>query len=256
MKRSIQLIVSMVVIGGCLSCMSVQAQSTGSQPTERDRTIPKPVIFAAPPPPPDVGAPGQRSDAGSRPRSCKQATKPLTAIVPAYPSQNAVLVWGVTASVSPSLWFYVPYAASSATGELILEDAGKQQTSSNVPLPAKPGVIQVTLADPAMALATGKTYRWYFNIYCRDRDGVDGFVEGSLTRKPLDAALQRQLTSVNLQQTLTLFASNGFWHEALSAAATMRCNRAGDRSWAMLLQAVGLDDFASEPLVNCLTVIK
>jgi hypothetical protein len=210
-------------------------------------------IFAAPPPPSDIGAPGQRSEAGSRTfNSCRQADKPLTAFVPAYRSSpNSEVVWGVTAIEQPSFWFYVPYASASASGEFVLEDAAKRQTTFRVPLAAKPGVLQVQLAKQA-ALQVGKPYRWYFNVYCRNRDEIDSYVEGSVTRRALSTALQLQIQQANLQRRISLLAANGIWHDALTIASVPQCERAPDQNWTKLLQSVGLYQLAQEPIANCL----
>lgn len=209
-------------------------------------------LFAAPPPPSGIGAPGQRSDAGSRSHSCKQAEKPLTAIVPVYPAKDADIVWGATTAEQPTLWFYVPYASTSASGEFVLENAAQQQTIVKVLLAAKPGVMQVLLADHKASLETDKQYRWYFNIYCHNSNEVDSYVEGSITRQPLSATLDdRLMQTKTLPQRIELFAANGIWHDAVTLAADLHCAHSDDSNWAKLFQAIGLRELAQEPIVTC-----
>ncbi len=94
--------------------------------------------FAAAAPPPDIGEPGQRSQAGSR-SSCGDINKPLTsvsskqltALVPIY--SGSQLVFGTTILEHPSFFFYVPYSSASTYGEFVLEKA-QNQTIYKTPL--------------------------------------------------------------------------------------------------------------------------
>ncbi|MEH2438497.1 MAG: DUF928 domain-containing protein [Nostoc sp.] len=52
-------------------------------------------------------------------------------------------------------------------------------------------------------------------------------------------------------QQVNLYAANGIWYEALSAASELRRTKSQDTSWTALLKAVGLNDFATEPKVEC-----
>ncbi|PHM06590.1 DUF928 domain-containing protein [Nostoc sp. 'Peltigera malacea cyanobiont' DB3992] len=110
-----------------LSCIQVQAQP-GNSKGQLNQSL----IFAAPPPPPDIGEPGKRAEAGSR--GCSQnvnkplssSSKRLTALVPIY--ANSELVFGTTIAEHPSFLFYVPYASDFASGEFVLEDEAENQT--------------------------------------------------------------------------------------------------------------------------------
>ncbi|MFB2978224.1 DUF928 domain-containing protein [Microseira sp. BLCC-F43] len=52
------------------------------------------------------------------------------------------------------------------------------------------------------------------------------------------------------QQKIALYASNGIWYEALTAAAELRRTNSNDPNWANLLQEVGLSKIASEAIVE------
>jgi hypothetical protein len=49
---------------------------------------------------------------------------------------------------------------------------------------------------------------------------------------------------------VSLYAANGIWYEALAAAAELRRTNPQDPNWSALLQAVGLEELASEPMVE------
>ncbi|MBN4000328.1 DUF928 domain-containing protein [Nostoc sp. LPT] len=233
-----------------LSCIQVQAQ-----PENPKGQLNQSLIFAAPPPPSDIGEPGKRGEAGSR--GCSQnVTKPLsssqkrlTALVPIY--SNSELVFGTTIAEHPSFLFYVPYASDFAFGEFVLEDEAQNQTIYKTSLTGTPGVVNLRLPSKTTPLEIGKQYRWYFNIYCQKDNQIIANVEGYVKREQLKPALKTQLEKATPRQQVNLYAANGIWYEALSAASELRRPKLEDPSWTALLQAVGLSDFATEPRVEC-----
>lgn len=264
MTRSMNWIGTILAVGGLLSCFKGQAQSlptTAQTPIsqtpnrEASQSRLQSSIFAAPPPPPDIGAPGQRTEAGSRPRSCRQVAKPLIALVPLYSKNDSEVVWALTTRDRPTFWFYVPYSSASAYGELVLENHTKQQTIYKVPLAATPGVVKVTIPNSTAPLTVNQRYRWYFNIYCQNVDELDSFVEGSLQRL-LNPTLQSQLAKALPQKQVELYAVNGIWHDALTTAAELRRTQSNDPNWTKLLQTVGLSNVAQEVIVDCCNARK
>jgi Domain of Unknown Function (DUF928) len=223
-----------------LNCTAVKAQP--------------PIIFAAPPPPPDIGEPGRRGEAGSR-RPCgdnsqevKTAQKPLTAIVPISTSTKPPVVWGLTTSERPTFWFYVPYSAPATYAEFVLEDATENQTKYKIPLKNTPGVVNFKLPDTSTPLVVDKQYRWYFNIYCKENNGILGYVEGNVQRKSLSPTIKTQLEKATPRQKVAIYASNGIWHEAITTLAQQRSTLKAD--WTSLLQSIGLENLASEPITQ------
>ncbi|NEQ25527.1 MAG: DUF928 domain-containing protein, partial [Microcoleus sp. SIO2G3] len=176
-----------------LSCTQVQAQPVnsllfGQSPTLKPKEqFNQSLIFNAPPPPPDIGEPGKRAEAGSR--GCGQDTmkKPVTssqkrliALVPIYSKSEKV--FGATIAEHPSFWFYVPYSSDFAYGEFVLEDEAQNQTIYKTSLTGAPGVISLSLPTKAAPLEIGRQYRWYFNIYCKKDNQIIADVEGYVRR--------------------------------------------------------------------------
>ncbi|MBN3898605.1 MAG: DUF928 domain-containing protein [Nostoc sp. NOS(2021)] len=251
MKLSVQKIQILLAVSlTFLSCIDVQAQ-----PANRKEQLNQSLIFAAPPPPPDIGEPGKRTEAGSR--GCGQdinklqtsSQKRLTALVPVY--SKSELVFGTTIAKHPSFLFYVPYASDFASGEFVLEDEAQNQTIYKTSLTGTPGVVNLRLPSKAAPLEIGKQYRWYFNIYCQKDNQIIANVEGYVKREQLNPALKTQLEKATPLQQVNLYAANGIWYEALSAASELRRTNSQDTSWTALLKAVGLNDFATEPKVEC-----
>ncbi|WP_334833224.1 DUF928 domain-containing protein [Nostoc sp.] len=251
MKLSMQKIqIFLAVSLTFLSCIDVQAQ-----PANPNGQLNQSLIFAAPPPPKGIGQPGKRAEAGSR--GCGQdinqpltsSQKRLTALVPVY--SNSELVFGEAIAEHPTFLFYVPYVSGFASGEFVLEDEAENQTIYKTSLMGTPGVVSLSLPSKAAPLEIGKRYRWYFNIYCNKDKQILANVEGYVKREQLNPTLKTQLEKATPSQRVTLYGSNGIWYDALSAASELRRTNSQDPSWKALLQAVGLNDFATEPKVKC-----
>lgn len=235
------------------SCTQVIASSS-------DRIQPGSRIFAAPPLPPGTGTPGGREGRGSR--GCEidsqisttnSEKKPLIALVPAMTANDASdaeFVGGFTTAERPTFWFYVPYQPPM-TGEFVLRDLDQNVVyKTPVTLPGKPGAYAISLPTTAAPLTAGKVYSWYFKVYCQPGAKMVSFVEGWIQRTSLNPAVESQLQNATPQQKVALYASNGIWYEALTAAAELRRTNSSDRNWANLLQDVGLSEIASEAIVE------
>lgn len=208
-------------------------------------------VFNAPPPPPDIGKPRTTDDGGAR--GCKSEAqenqsapsekKPLTALIPETG-------WGLTTAEQPTLWFYVPDSCS-LSGEFVLKDeADRTVYETPFTLTGTPGVISLTLSSKAARLETGKRYHWYFNIYSQPGQ-FPLFVEGWIQRVELNPAVKTQLEKATPQERVALYADNGIWHDALTASAELRRTDPKNAEWAALLQAIGRDNVASEPIAEC-----
>ena len=76
----------------------------------------------------------------------------------------------------------------------------------------------------------------------------------------MNPTLMSQLKNATPRQRVTLYATNGFWHDALTTLAELRSANPGDatlsRDWVSLLHSVGLDAIATEPIIECCTLEK
>ena len=209
------------------------------------------LIFNAPPPPDDVGEPGSR-DGGGRRNPCKVDEKQLKALVTVYKILESELVLGFTNAEHPTFWFYVPY--SGCPLEFVLKDEQDNDIYQTTLTASDdlPGVISVRLPSTVAPLEIGKRYRWYLSVLDPKKpdevlDGVDGWVQ----RESLNLTVQNQLETATLSQRVALYAANGMWHEALTTASELRRIDGNSHEWTVLLQAVDLEDIASEPILEC-----
>lgn len=245
-----------------LSCTPVQAQLINSQimgqsPTlNSNRKLNQTMIFAAPPPPPDIGEPGQRSEAGSRgceniDKQAPSTQKHLTALVPVY--SNSELVLGTTLAHSPTFLFYIPHKPLFPAKFVLRDKDGRLVYQTDITLSETPGIVSLSLPQTVAPLEIGKQYRWFLKVYCKAQE-PPAFVEGWIQRISLNPILKSQLENATPRSRVALYAANGIWFEALSTASVLRERDPKDNSWTALLQAVGLNDLATEPIVECCTV--
>ncbi len=229
----------------------------------------KPVVstvrLVPPPPPPplaDRGAPFGRQRGGASRGQCPNVGKPLTALVPATKAMTAEeSVWGLTDAEYPTFWFYVPYSLTPKLPvEFVLQDDdGNYVYKGSLTASQKQaGIVKLRLPSTAGPLEVGKMYKWYFLVDC-DPDAPP-LVEGWVERRAMNPTLMSQLKNATPRQRVTLYAANGFWHDALTTLAELRSANPGDttlsRDWVSLLHSVGLDAIAPEPIIECCTLEK
>jgi hypothetical protein len=237
-----------------IALVSLYLMLVPTQPVKSE--IPRLGIFNAPPPPDDINAPGNRAAGGKR--GCesisKQFTasqeKELTALVPVYQSPNGELVLGLTTTSHPTFWFYVPYVTTASTEFVLQNEVGQTVYKSSVSLSRTPGVVKLSLPSTASLLKIGERYHWYFNIFCNPQQ-PPVFVDGWIKRVEPKPTLKSQLEKATLKQRIALYATNGIWYESLTASAELRRLNPKQIDWTNLLQSVGLNDIASEPIVDC-----
>lgn len=241
-----------------LALMPVQAQPV--KPVIVVQHLPfnsiRQLSFNAPEPPNDINAPGDRVGGGKR--GCedieKQLTgskeKQLTALVPIYGSPDSGLVLGVTTVEHPTFWFYVPYSRALSASFILQDEAEQPVYETSVSLSGTPGIVSFSLPSTSPLLAIGKRYHWYFNVNCQEQQ-PPVFVNGWIKREELNTTLKSQLEKATPKQRVAIYAANGIWYEALTASAELSRIDAKRTDWGALLQAVGLDDIAKEPIVEC-----
>ncbi|MEA5567737.1 DUF928 domain-containing protein [Anabaena sp. UHCC 0399] len=228
------------------------------------------VKFIPPPPPPDRSAAGSRSGAASR--GCDAGSQTVTALVPTYQQtinqdQQAVVpitqVWGLTNAEHPDFFFFVPYNASSiANIEFVLQEQtqNKSKTVYRTYLtpPESPGIMSVHLPPGEASLQVGTMYHWFFKVrvQCSQKLPLKlDYAEGWVQRVNQNSTLTEQLKQAELQQKVTLYATNGVWYDAIASLAELRLTNPENESlltkWTTLLHSVGLEEIANQPLINC-----
>lgn len=266
-----QMILAFAIALGLVSFTScftrIQAQ-TSKQVVSTVRFDPPPLPAKA-----DKGAPSGRRTGGASRGLCLPVVdkpQPLTALVPAtketlgnkqddLPGLTTFeSVWGLTAADSPTVWFYVPYSLTpNLPIEFVLQDEQGNyvyKTSFKVSQ-TQPGIVKFRIPSTA-PLEIDKMYRWFFSINCVPDDDVNGWVQ----RVAPSPTLASQLQKATPRESIALYASNGYWYDALTTLAELRSANPSDATlkndWDSLLHSVQLDAIAQEPIVQCCTVEK
>jgi hypothetical protein len=196
--------------------------------------------------PPDHGAPGRREGGGTR-GGCLAQQPSLTALMPTTNS-------GLTVTERPTFFWYVPQTAAAAEF-VLLDQANAEVYKTTVSVPVQAGVIGVSLPASTTALAVGKSYRWYFSLICDPLDrSADVFTSGWVQRIQPSAGLSQELASATAAEKPKIYAKYGIWYEALAELVKLRHsqpqNAALLNQWQTLLQSVGLERLADQPLLE------
>lgn len=283
--RQIKLIAIALTLTSCISGLApIQAQPLG----ERETSTGRPrggasQILSLPGGPPsgprggasrdrftfplrDRGIPTGRPRGGASRGQCPPIVnedKPLTALVPTtQKTLQGQVIWEswdeLTVAESPTLWFYVPYSLNPQLPiEFVLQDEVGNDVYktffrvSELPL----GIVKFRLPAMAAPLEVDKRYHWYFSIDCDL--ALSPLVEGWVKRVAINSSLMSQLQKATPQERAALYAANGIWHDALTTLAEPRQTNPRDTTltanWVSLLQSVGLEAVAREPISQCCT---
>ena len=178
----------------------------------------------------------------------------LTALIP----QSNI---GVTVFKYPTFFFYIPDANLEGVkrAELVLFNNKEEVVyEKTVKLKSPDSIVSIDLSDsPALPpLEVGKSYQWIFSVIFDEEDMSDSaVVAGWIKRVSVDSKLQYKLDTGLPQEKPAIYASNGYWFDALASLAKLRCSYPNDKTfssdWESLLQQVGLPEIAIKPLAQC-----
>lgn len=259
-SRQVAVAISWVLLG----LTPVQAQPTqsimGEQPPNSNPL--ENFIFVNPPP--DQDAPEGTEASGDR-NPCPAIPKTLTALVLVRTTQQDDQKLESrevkTTQDYPTFWFYIPYQAENIvySNFLIQDRQGKTiyETPDDFRITSTPGVIRISLPATKPPLNRNQWYQWRLNIEVNcapnlppQRDSIQGWVK----REEVNTEFQTQLRDATPRQRGILYAKNGFLSDALTTLAEIKDNDLIQNDWSQLLLSVGLDEIATEPIVDCCIV--
>ena len=212
---------------------------------------PSTVLYNAPPPPSDIGAPTGRRDGGASRGSCPDYVD-LAALVPITDGT----VWAQTTAAQPTLWFYLPTAITPEQPmELVLQTATDEMLyMTTVTTDVEAGNIAIALPE-TVTLPIGEPHYWTLALYCDPEQPASSvFVSGTIERVAADVEplLAATIPSPALAQD---YASLGVWHDALTVLGALQQTDVPDTEaqvmWSTLLEQIGLEAAAAAPLQPC-----
>ena len=246
LKAAFAATLALVTLTNCL--MRVQAQPLS-------RVL---AIHFVPPPPPDRGAPSGRARGGASRGNCPAVSKPLTALIPnTQKTLNTYRpAWGLTVAEYPTLWFYVPYSLEPKLPvQFVLQDERGNYVykTSFTATETQPGIVRFNLPSTIAPLEVGKMYHWYFLVDC-DPD-APASVDSWIQRVPMNSTFTSKPQKSTPLQQAALYANKGIWYDALTTLAELRIANPSDvtlsNHWVSLLNSVGLNAIAHEPINQC-----
>src|SRR3984893_6553642 len=206
------------------------AQTEPPPPPAQEEVPPQPTYK-----PPPRGAPGGR--VGGASRGTVKATIPLPTIDLLAPEGHT----GLTASPTPTLYFFVSQPIIWPTQFTISTPAQPRPILEvDIPAPRRAGVYSLRTADYHVRLDPGVLYTWSVSVIlnpnARSRDIV---ASASLLRAAPDPAIEAILRTAARSRRAGLLAQAGLWYDAVAAAADIS---ALDRHAALdtLMNEVGL----------------
>jgi hypothetical protein len=174
------------------------------------------------------------------------------------------IVWSLTTSAHPTLWFYLPgELPSGATVEFIVQDQADNyiyKTEVQASL-LQEGLAKFSIPENGDALALDIPYQWTLAVYCNPLQPSESvFVNGTIRRVALDARVESQIAQAEPLERVRLYAENGIWHDALDQLAIRyqaEPNNAELSSlWSSLLQQAALDELSLTPFAACCTLTE
>jgi hypothetical protein len=163
------------------------------------------------------GTPKDISQGGGKRGICmtNANSRPLSAIVP--PADFG----GLSATVSPTFWVYLPYASDTPiSGVLSIRTTDNWQAEpfQKVPvtLPSQPGLVKFKLP---VAIDSNQLFAWTLTVVCdAEHPSRNPFVGGMVLAKPNPELLQR-IAGLTPPERVAEFARSGYWYDALDLLA-------------------------------------
>lgn len=204
--------------------------------------------------PPNQGAPYGRRRGGASRGLC-QKYQDLTALVPMVGES----VGGLATAEHPTFWFFVPQPLTpDFPVEFVLQDEADNYVYKTTLTIAQTqaGVVSLSIPPTVAPLEIGKSYYWTLSIYCDPaKVSASVSVQGMVQRVSLDSTLESQVEKAMPRERVALYAANGIWYEALTTLAELHRIQPNDSSlaaaWTELLQQVGLQAIAPQPIIEC-----
>lgn len=178
-----------------------------------------------------------------------------------------------TAQAYPILFLHVS-ENSALTAEVVIEDSQEnivysavvelpdQNVSQDNPRPR--GFIGIDLSQNATDLQTpplepSETYLWKVQLILdQTNPSANPFVTGWITRidDTENNCLNNLINSENNSEIPWIYAENGIWYSTLSSIASNYLEQSDSQDWITLLNSVGYNQIANDPILGIAEVKK
>lgn len=213
-------------------------------------------------PPTDDDDPGDTASGGTRGTCATTETTSANQMAALIPQTHR----GLTLQSHPTVFLYVPLTSAREILFTLKDENDTIRYQNRVPVSQTQGIVSIELPKSELPLDIGKTYQWFAIALCHADEAPlhsdsapayslnDPWVQGWVRRIEPNAALRHQLDTNPSLELAALYAANGIWFDTLETLVQLRRVRPQDatlaREWTTLLESVGLEDLASQPLVD------
>jgi hypothetical protein len=169
----------------------------------------------------------------------------LTALVPTTQHGNTV-------SGRPTIFAYLPPMGAQEVFFSLQDEEGNSFYHATLPVSPEGGTIAITLPADAPELEMGKNYLWYMaplqagTILRPDNYAVVGWIQR------VESTVNEQDLASSPIELATAYANAGIWYDTLEVLASAQRSEPGNQAvaaeWNDLLQQVGLEAIAAQPL--------
>lgn len=161
----------------------------------------------------------------------------------------------LTTAAHPTFFWYNPAASAIALRFSLLSDEGKEIYSTDLKPPTTPGITSFSLPTSLPPLAVNQPYKWQVTLVCNsDESDSSGnaWAIGRVVRVEPTAQLRSQLQTAAPGDRPAIYAKNELWYDTVSSLAALRMTQPNNpkftAAWQELLESVGLDAIAQEPV--------
>ncbi len=130
---------------------------------------------------------------------------------------------GLTSTQQPVLWWFLSQPTTAKT-EFTLNRSFETLIKVELPAALGAGIQKVDLAslakDVSVKLASGAPYEWTVRIKQGDDPAAHPITVGWIEYRPLEGGLKIKAATASAAQQPVLFASEGYWYDAVTLLAT------------------------------------
>ncbi len=206
--------------------------------------------YARPVPRTEKGGREDTIPGGTRGDCLYEDQKPLTALIPKTNKTQEL-----TLAAHPTIFIYVPENTANAADFVLLDSNHKKVYETRLLLPETSGIIDITISPDAPELQIGLNYHWKFALVCQSVNPKT-LVKGSIQRINPTPDLTKNLQQSQESEHWLIYSQAGIWYETLVTLAEQVRSYPNDTEitsqWTTLLNSVGLNNVATEPLKQLL----
>lgn len=254
--HSLALPLSIAVFSSFLT--PVQAQPETSSRSQFRATGISPIVSFEPPDD-KTSVDDSRGGASRQPNAVKcsqdQAVRP--SMTPLTPGSKG----GLTVATHPTFFVYIPPTSAPQAHFTLRDENNRGVYQILLPVANTGGIVSINLPEDKPPLELGKTYRWSMALICQPTQTDIPIVGGQVRRVELKSSqVSPRYTNSTmpdqkaLLEQAALYAKVGIWYDSLSLLAQLKQTQPSDNTfaanWVELLDSVGLEEIATQPLLK------